>query len=882
MVYSYKIYNKPQKEERERATVLYTRDELQEMTTFQLRNICYKERLVDGLAHSLDREGLIRTILKYRSADTSLLIRSPKPGGIERLESALHKYLKTQLPDDGSIRVPAKILLYPGLRMDKLEQYRVETGGQLGESNVLLVNGQLEICAILNLEKDGQEGVYYLTAEKGHEIRRTPNKQYSLLFFRKQDSEYLYKTYYEDIPMPPVNLHYHKLAVPDLEIRDLEQTSAVLAIDFGTSNTTAGAYLDSRYVSNVCSNAVLNGLVKLGSINYVLFPDRTHKAVRWIEALPTMVSAADCSNPEEIRYDFGYDAMKYMKKNGYSGTASVCHGMKRWVNNYCKIEELTDGQGYSVSVKRGDILRAYLLYVVEMAEQQFKCRFKSLHISSPVKMKTQFAEMFKDILPEYDIQENQVLDEGMSVLFNTIAEQIDRGSYLEDEEYKALVIDCGGGTTDLSSCRFRITNSAISYKIDIQTTYENGDTNFGGNNITYRIVQYMKIVFADYYRNGRLTTDIDSLIDIPGNDIFRYVDEHGVDAVYDRFEACYREAEEVIPTRFTAYENRTRDEYQRVKSNFYFLWEIAEEMKKEFYRKTGILRNRFQLDSENKQEQDLKITAVDRWYLSIIEGSGFRAVYDFPDVVFNIKEINHLIKADIYETVRKFLDEFYRTGKLQEYSIIKLTGQSCRIDVFREALKEFVPGRSIEFKQKTEEDFTVPDLKLACLRGAIRYLSAKKTGTIEASITNHDPAVPYSVSAYTHMKEEIVLISSYERLNRIYGTISRPIGVAEVEFYLKGNDGKLRHRYVYHNEEHALTNVLYQDIYAMYGNKIPQDDTDSIMNGEMKFFVFASENNWGFHVVPVARQEEQLYLGRKKFYAFENDLSELDFFDGWK
>ena len=50
----------------------------------------------------------------------------------------------------------------------------------------------------------------------------------------------------------------------------------------------------------------------------------------------------------------------------------------------------------------------------------------------------------------------------------------------------------------------------------------------------------------------------------------------------------------------------------------------------------------------------------------------------------------------------------------------------------------------------------------------------------------------------------------------------------------------------------------------------------------MKFFVFAGEDHWGFHVVPVARRDEQLYLGTKEFFAFETDLSELDFFDGLK
>ncbi|MOA66237.1 hypothetical protein D3C78_1929250 [compost metagenome] len=54
------------------------------------------------------------------------------------------------------------------------------------------------------------------------------------------------------------------------------------------------------------------------------------------------------------------------------------------------------------------------------------------------------------------------------------------------------------------------------------------------------------------------------------------------------------------------------------------------------------------------------------------------------------------------------------------------------------------------------------------------------------------------------------------------------------------------------------------------------------MNGETKYFVFADDNHWGFYVLPIARQNEGLLLGRKELFPFESDRSELDFFDGTK
>ncbi|SCY38146.1 hypothetical protein SAMN02787081_02301 [Lysinibacillus fusiformis] len=878
--YSYKLNLNKRYSEKKHMT--YTRVELMEMTTFQLRNICYKEKLITGLINTLTRDELIEKIVRYRGAEEHLLIKENQDGGFERVEEALQKYLKTPLSDNGDIKIPAKMNVYKGMKIDKPDQYLVETGGFLVESNVLLVNEQLELCGILNIVKDDERPQsYYLTADQALGIRETKNKNYSFIFLRKQDSEYMYKTYYQEIPLPPTNLHYYKVPIPDLEMKQLETTNAILAIDFGTTNTTAGVFLDSDYVASPCSHDLLNKRIELNSINFVQFPDALHQN-EWIEVVPTVLSAADCSNTEHVSYHFGYEALKVMKKNSYTSLATKFQGIKRWVSNYAKLEEVMDANGNTALVPRSQIIREFLLYIIRMAEHQFKCRFKHLHISSPVKLKTQFLDMFQAILPEYQIETEHALDEGMSVLYNTIANQIENQSFMDSKEYKALVIDCGGGTTDLSSCKFRIEDGHISYKIDIHTTYENGDTNFGGNNITYRIFQFMKIVFANYYSRGKNAYDIDALIDIPGKDIYRYVDDYGVEAIYKQFEKAFEDAESIIPTRFKEYENRTRDEYLRVRNNHYFLWEMAEEMKKEFFRKTGILRSRFYSESDTQQDSDLNITTVDRWCLSLLEHHQFKDVYDYPNVFFNIKEINHLIKADIYDIVREFLEEFYESGMLGEYSIIKLTGQSCKIDAFREALKEFVPGRSIEFRQKAENVGKVPELKLACLRGALRYLNAKKIGMIETTVTNNAPIVPYSVSAFTHNRQEKLLISSLERLNQIHGTISRPWGVTEVEFFLTGSDHQTTQKYTYFNRQENFVPVLYESIVSFYSNKIPQDETDSIANGEVKFFVFAGEDHWGFHVVPVARKEEQLFIGSKEFFAFETDLSELDFFDGLK
>ena len=63
---------------------------------------------------------------------------------------------------------------------------------------------------------------------------------------------------------------------------------------------------------------------------------------------------------------------------------------------------------------------------------------------------------------------------------------------------------------------------------------------------------------------------------------------------------------------------------------------------------------------------------------------------------------------------------------------------------------------------------------------------------------------------------------------------------------------------------------------------IDQHETDNIENDEVKFFVWSLEDLWGFKVLSILRQDDELYLGKEQFFYFENDQWEKNFFDGMK
>ncbi|MCL1989425.1 MAG: molecular chaperone [Defluviitaleaceae bacterium] len=849
----------------------YTRAQLERLTTLQLRDICFKEKIVKGIANMLDREAFISTILRFRGANEDFLIKKYSQANYDRLKRFVKANLGDELVPKKAIANPAKLTVYRSLAIEPRDAYKVITEDKdLAETNVLLVDEQYSLCGIFHLLQDERaKDVLYLCMSGEMEVEVTTNKNYRLLYVSPELSEHLFDVYSGENKHQR-QLNYYQVPLQNLEVRELEVSRETLAIDFGTSNTTAGIYLSSESSQHFSQHDILNGRLKINAINYVMFENIASEAKEWLELLPTVVSVENCHNPQNVTYQYGYEVIRHDHLTGGNDLSSTFYEIKRWVNTFDKTEEVSDHKGNVAWVKRSDIIAGYIKYVINHAEQQFKCRFKHLHISSPVKLKSQFIEMFKRILGGYTFEETDALDEGVAVLYNTIENQIHRETFEDGVFYKALIIDCGGGTTDLSSCIFKIEENRLNYQIDVNTTYENGDTNFGGNNLTYRLMQYLKILIANAYQNPKQTIDYSDVMEVLIGDVYRYLDDHGKDALYEKLEAKYQACEAFLPTQYSQYLNKSNNEYMRIKANYYTIWRLANEIKQRFFEEVGLMELNL---------ATAKLNGLTGFKLTVVKDKKLDYVYQLPQVKVTLPEIRGLIKGDIYDIIKKFLETLYLRDELQEFSIIKMTGQSCRIDLFRDSIKEFIPGRQIEFRQKENH---LLDLKLACLNGVLRYLHAKKTGMIRAVIENSTPITPYSIFAYTHKNEQKMLLTSSEAMTQQSGFISKHRSIKEMVFYLANIDEQVQTTYVYLNNEATYQTISYDDFRAKYDAFIQQDDLDNIVDDEVKFFVYATADNWGFNILPVTRTDNQLKIGDKVYFPFENEQWELNFFDGEK
>ena len=60
--------------------IKYEKSELELMTTYQLREICRREKIMNGVIHPLDKEELIQAIMRYMGKDRTFLSVTRKKG----------------------------------------------------------------------------------------------------------------------------------------------------------------------------------------------------------------------------------------------------------------------------------------------------------------------------------------------------------------------------------------------------------------------------------------------------------------------------------------------------------------------------------------------------------------------------------------------------------------------------------------------------------------------------------------------------------------------------------------------------------------------------------------------------------------------------------
>lgn len=841
----------------------YTREELESYELKRLREICRTENIKPPAMEILyDKKKMIELLYNYLGIIKKDMISIYSEEGCCRLEEALRTEGTRQQYDTG---VPVRMEIYRG--QDSLggveSPYIITSCMENIGKYVFLADDKGKIQAILTVEPIGKNK-YRLDISKKRvspDITAGHFHGWCLYLMEPADTEEAVRRYFGKYRKRN-KLYFTCCLLPEVVIKEVPVSEEPLVIDYGTSYTSAGTYLGLGRAKRIS----FHNAYGCGDIH-------KENCIR-CSLCPSIVVVKKCGSGEEgnISLLFGEEALQETKKQGFIAKSSIFYDFKRWVASYNEKIIVTDMEGDTCEVEKLFLIRQFLLYVIGQAEQQNRTQYKNICFTCPVKQNLLFMSMYKEALPEYTVLSKDIADEAVAVLYNCLESDIRKMNYDDGVLKKVLVLDCGGGTSDMTGCSYRISNEDITSHLDIHVAFAHGDTNFGGNHLTWRVFQFLKIRMAEFFTNSPYVP-IDRLFPGIFPELYEVVDREGTEKVYEYFSQVYDKAEFVIPSCFAIYKNRQESFYLKAKGNFYFLWNMAEAVKRRLFDYQGVCR----LPLCSLFPGCGSEPCFPDFYLSVLKDADTLETNTIcPDIVIEKEEINLLWKPDIYGFLKNFIEPLYETEQLMDIDRIVLSGQSSKIELFRDVLKEYVPGK----KARSVENMGCAR-KLMCIDGAVAYQQDKKNGRIRATLVHEPAKMPYSLSAedYKTPGQEKILLEKGTLMGQVYGFISRPIETEAVLFCLKDGTGKDVFHIPFLLKKENYTETGYETLIMKYPF-LKQEDLDSIKNGELRLFVFADNENWGFSVLETARKENMLHSCPLGFVSFETGAWETDFFDG--
>lgn len=156
-----------------------------------------------------------------------------------------------------------------------------------------------------------------------------------------------------------------------------------------------------------------------------------------------------------------------------------------------------------------------------------------------------------------------------------------------------------------------------------------------------------------------------------------------------------------------------------------------------------------------------------------------------------------MLCGDVYGLLNELLAQ--EDFKVDTYKYYRLAGQSCKINLFMELLKEFIPGRrlrtsSVIKREQNEEDVKGSiRLKLDCIKGSIAYIRDQECGKIKPEMKTATPKLIYDV--YINKVDVETKILSREDANQVkYEVFSNK--ATKAELLIKNSFGEVERKVV--------------------------------------------------------------------------------------
>lgn len=806
------------KDSRGKEEIRYTLEELKNMGTFRLRDICVQEKIMTRQAgidpQRLKREDLIDLLYRYRGRKEETLL----DGFPEESVQLLKELAKGASLAAAELKIPQKLEIIKDIPLMEDQEILISHGFSGRNFLGLITDQEGEILAVLEVKNR------FLTLSPKRtapDLSVGIHKDLWFLLFNAASSleaSQVYSRQRCDLSGSR-GLTAAKARLPILTVAEAEEAKEPLVIDFGAGCTSAAA-------------AGQDGILS------VLFPGGSL-------VCPTAAAVERC-NGQEVSFRFGYDALSLIKHNGYGSSMTFLHNLKLYLFEEKKLE-LWDQDGNGGCISSDLVLREFFAYIISLAKAEHKRYYTRLCFLLPEKRGQLALQRLKEILPDYQVESGQ--SESVNSVYQKIVEQIEYEPGGGPE--RVLAFHCGAGSSSLTACQYHTENTNVAYRVKMEQQYLSGDSGFGGNNLTCLIFKYLKIKIL-WELKGRTEPILDEMF----SEAYTFVDEYGgTKEIYERFHGLYEEAEQMIPTKF----GKLEETMMVKKQNFYRLWFLAEGLKEVFFSEEPISVVRL-------PERFRELCGV-----NVIDPDGIREFkLDFP---VDKAELELVLAPEIYRIVKSFIEPLCEeSGILTGYKI-KFTGLSCKIPVFRDALREFTVGR-----RARRGSAGLLDLKLKAMEGAICREQLIKSGKIVPEIRTKPDEISYTVTVKTHDNATLEIVSKSREEGRVFGCIRRHMATKTVEFSICDLSGNLVRKRELFLDISRFSKTGYDLLFEAYPflGEI-QGEIDSIEEEEIRIFVFREEN-WDFCALPVARKEGGLWADQVKRFLFDDEGA--DYFNG--
>lgn len=818
MSYRYKLFKNGQ----ERGIQRYTLNELTDMGTFMLRDICVREKIMTRSAgidpKRLDRDALIELLFRYRGKEEETLA----DGFWEESVGLVKDLSSMAVLASQKLEIPNKIEIKKEVPMLEAEDIFIKHGFP-GEYFVgTISDAEGNILAIFEVRK---ERMTLSPKRMDPSLCVGVYQDLVVLLFDAPSSIKVLQAYNsQKCSMARERSMTAAMArLPILSIVEVKDSQEPLVIDFGAGYTTAA----SAALQSVDSNEILEVRFQGGS-----------------RLCPSAAAVKRCADGK-AEFSFGYEALFLIRQNGYGERMTFFHNLKLFLYEERRLN-VCDKDGNAAIVSSDTLLIQFFQYIISAAKWEHGRNYRKLGFLLPEKRGGLALERLGALLSDYQVE--GVCSESVNRVYQEI---IRRGDFEGEEPVEELIFHCGAGSSSLVFCDHEAENTNVAYKIRMRVRYLNGDSGFGGNRLTCLLFMYLKIrVMLGVTESG------EEIFDERLQEAYSYVDQYGgTKEVYERFERLYEQAETIVPTRFGNLEETGA--YRR--ENFYRLWFLAEGLKTAFFSGDPVSM----------------IALPDRFaefcVVNVVT-SGKIAEYrlEFP---VHKEALELVVAPEIYRIVKRFIEPLCNEyGILTGYRI-KFSGMSCQIPAFRDALREFTVGRRARIKKGKDDG-----LKLKALEGVILRSQMEKSGRIIPEIIEEEAEISFTVTVKSHDGSTIRIISEQTFGRDVFGYVKRHAATREVEFtiwdVLEHEVGRRVVALDLYSFEKSSYDALFAD-YPMFQEL--QGDFDSIGEEEIRLFVYREEN-WDFCVLPAARRNGVLSLGAVSRFLFDDNS--VDYFCG--